>query len=123
MPIGFWSTSGGTCAPQAFLHLSTVSLCQRFASSTWGNGTNVTRLSSAPSSLADPVYGADRLGWHDHATLNEGLKDLCAFAGVKWMSQPQARVAKEREAEFGIGADAVQAMLCNIGNLVDRIAA
>ena len=51
------------------------------------------------------------------------LKDLCAIAGVKWMSQPQARVAKEREAEFGVGADAVQAMLCNIGNLVDRIAA
>jgi hypothetical protein len=32
-------------------------------------------------------------------------------------------VAEEGEAEFGVGADAVQAVFCDIGDLVDRIAA
>jgi hypothetical protein len=32
-------------------------------------------------------------------------------------------VAKEREAEVGVGADAVQAVFCNIGDVIDRIGA
>jgi hypothetical protein len=32
-------------------------------------------------------------------------------------------VAEEREAEFGVGADAVQAVFCNTGDFVDCFAA